>query len=187
MSCRMSSGGSGLSRLKPQDKLLSSSSTALMLSYRPTSCGNPHMLKCTMKGGRRSEAVRARFYRRGSLHRSCSVSPIPAGDSVISRSQREGTVIQHRRLGPTSHPRRVRSTQAQLKVGRSVHHQAGYKTRVLSTTISQGPRCSELLEHSEPMQVLPIRKCSEIADFQALRWSLSSELIWRLRATRFGL
>jgi hypothetical protein len=48
-SCHMSSGGSELSRPKPQDKLHSSSSTALKLSYRPTSCGNPHGLKCTMK------------------------------------------------------------------------------------------------------------------------------------------
>jgi hypothetical protein len=104
------------------------------------------------------------------LRCSCSVSSLSVGDSAISRSQHEGTVIQHRRLGPTSHPRRVRPTQAQLKVGSSVHRQAGYKTRVISTTISRGPRCSELLEHSEPAQVLPVRGCPEIADLWVLRW-----------------
>jgi hypothetical protein len=41
--------GSGLSRPKPQDKHRSSLSTALKLSYRPTSCGNPQGLECTMK------------------------------------------------------------------------------------------------------------------------------------------
>jgi chromosome condensin MukBEF MukE localization factor len=41
MSCHMSSGGSGLSRPKLQDKHRSSLSMALKLSYRPTSCGNP--------------------------------------------------------------------------------------------------------------------------------------------------
>jgi hypothetical protein len=51
-SCHMLSGGSGLSHPKPQDKLRSFSSTALKPSYRPTSCGNPHGLKCTMKARR---------------------------------------------------------------------------------------------------------------------------------------
>jgi hypothetical protein len=35
-----------------QDKLHSSSSTALKLSYWPISCANPHGLKCTMKARR---------------------------------------------------------------------------------------------------------------------------------------
>jgi hypothetical protein len=37
---------------KPQDKHHSSLSTALKLSYRPTSCGNPQGLKCTMNARR---------------------------------------------------------------------------------------------------------------------------------------
>jgi hypothetical protein len=51
-SYHMSSAGSGLSHPKPQDKLHSFSSTTLKLSYRPTSCENPHGLKCTMKARR---------------------------------------------------------------------------------------------------------------------------------------
>jgi hypothetical protein len=47
-----SSGGSGLSRPKPQDKHRSFLSTALKLSYRPTSSGNPQGLKRTMKARR---------------------------------------------------------------------------------------------------------------------------------------
>jgi hypothetical protein len=52
MSCHMLSGGSGLSRPKPQDKLHSSSSTALKLFCQLISCGNPRGLKCTMKARR---------------------------------------------------------------------------------------------------------------------------------------
>jgi transposase InsO family protein len=48
----MSSGGSGLSHPKPQDKPLSSSCAVLKLSGRPTSCGNPQGSKCTMKARR---------------------------------------------------------------------------------------------------------------------------------------
>jgi hypothetical protein len=59
---------------------------------------------------------------------------------------------------PTSHSGRIQPTQAQLKMGGSVHRQASYKTRVISTTMSRGPGCPELLEHSEPAQVLPMRR-----------------------------
>jgi transposase InsO family protein len=52
-----SSGGSGLSRPKPQDIHHSSSCTVLKLSCRPTSCGNPQGFQCTMK---------ARWTRQGS-------------------------------------------------------------------------------------------------------------------------
>jgi hypothetical protein len=45
---------------------------------------------------------------------------------------------------------------------------------VVKQVTRPGPRCSELLEHSEPAQVLPMRKCSEIADLRALRRRLRS-------------
>jgi hypothetical protein len=51
-SCHMSSGGSGLSRPKPQDKHCSFLFTAPKLSYQPASCGNPQGLKCIMKARR---------------------------------------------------------------------------------------------------------------------------------------
>jgi hypothetical protein len=44
-------------------------------------------------------------------------------------------------------------------MGRTVRRQAGHPTRVISTTMSQGVWHPEFLEHSEPAQVLPIRKC----------------------------
>jgi hypothetical protein len=44
-----------------------------------------------------------------------------------------------------------------LEMGRTVHHQADYKTGVLSTTIPRGSRHSKFLERSEPTQVLPIK------------------------------
>jgi hypothetical protein len=87
---------------------------------------------------------------------------IPVGDPAISRSQRERTVVQYRRFGPTPHPRRVRLTQAQLEMGRTIRHQADYKTGVLSTTIPRGPRRPKFLECSESAQVLPIKMtCSD--------------------------
>jgi hypothetical protein len=112
---------------------------------------------------------------------------IPAGDPAISRSQREGMVVPYRRFGPMLHPRRVRITQAQLKVGRSVRRQAGYKTGVVSTIIPRGSRCPELLEHLEPVQVLPMRKRAGIAVLRTPRRPFSSESIWRLRVTKFGM
>jgi hypothetical protein len=108
------------------------------------------------------------------MHRSCSVSTILVGDSAISRLQREGTVVQYSRSGPTPHPKRVRLTQAQFKVGRSVRCQAGYKTGVVSTTIPRGPRCPEFLEHSEPVQVLLMRKSVGISILRTPRWPFSS-------------
>jgi hypothetical protein len=112
---------------------------------------------------------------------------IPAGDPVISRSQHEGTVVQYMRSGSTPHPRRVRLTQDQLKVGRSIRHQAGYKTEVVSTTIPRGPRCPKFLEHSEPVQDLPMRKHPVIAVLQTPRRPFSSESIWGLCVTKFGM
>jgi hypothetical protein len=112
---------------------------------------------------------------------------ILAGDSAISRSEHEGTIVQYKRSGPTPHPRRVRLTQAKFKVGRSVHHRAGYKTGVVSTTIPRGPRCPEFLEHSESAQVLPMRKCAGIAVLRMPRQPFSSESIWRLCVTNFGM
>jgi hypothetical protein len=78
-------------------------------------------------------------------------------------------VIQYRQFGPTPHPRRVRLTQAQLEVGRTVCHQADYKTGVVSTTIPRGPRCLKFLERSEPAQVLHMRRRAGIAVLQAPR------------------
>jgi hypothetical protein len=119
--------------------------------------------------GGRSKAVRARLCRRGSLHRSCSVSMILAGDPAISRLQHERTIIQYRQFGPTLRPRRVRLTQAQLEVGRIVRRQTGYKTGVVSTTIPRGPRRPKFLEHSEPAQVLPMRRHAGISVLLAPR------------------
>jgi hypothetical protein len=106
---------------------------------------------------------------------------------VKSRSERDGTVVQYRRSGPTQHPRRVRLAQAQFMVGRSVRPQAGYMTRVVSTTIPRGLRCPEFLEHSEPAQVLPMRKCAGIAVLRMPRRPFCSESIWRLCVTNFGM
>jgi hypothetical protein len=96
---------------------------------------------------------------------------IPAEDLTISRSQCEGTVVQYRRFGPTPHPRRVRLTQSQLEVGRTVRRQAGYKTEIVSTTIPRGPRCPKFLERSEPAQVLPMRRHAGTAVLRAPRRS----------------
>jgi hypothetical protein len=74
---------------------------------------------------------------------------------------------------------RVRLTQAQLEMGRTVCRQADYKIRVLSATIPRGPRHPKFLERSEPVQVLPIRRRARIAVLRAPR-RFSSDSTWRL-------
>jgi hypothetical protein len=69
--------------------------------------------------------------------------------------------------------RRIQDESGLHKLGGPIRRQAGYKTGIISTTISRGPRCSELLEYLKPAQVLPMRKCSKMADLRALRWSFS--------------
>jgi hypothetical protein len=58
---------------------------------------------------------------------------------------------------------------------------------VISTTIPRGPRRPKFLERSEPAQVLPVRRRAGIAVLRTPRRPFSSESIWRLRVTKFGL
>jgi hypothetical protein len=76
------------------------------------------------------------------------------------------------------HLRRVRITQAQFKMGTTIHHQADYKTVVLSTTIPRRPRRPKFLERIEPTKVLPIRRhsdsCSSSAKAVSFRFNLEA-------------
>jgi hypothetical protein len=132
------------------------------------------------------KVARARLCQRGSLHCSCSVGTIPTGDPTISQTQRQRTVVQYRRFGPTPHPRRVRITQAQFEMGRTVHHQADYKTGVLSTIILRGPRRPKFLERTKPVKALPIRRREVIAVLRAPR-RFPFDSIWRPCATESGM
>jgi hypothetical protein len=60
-------------------------------------------------------------------------------------------------------------------MGGTVRRQADYKTGVLSTSITRGPRRPKFLERSEPTQVLLIRRRAGIAISERLDFFLSSQ------------
>jgi hypothetical protein len=115
------------------------------LSSLRTSCGNLQDWRCMNRWSWSGKIFGAWLGRRSQM--PATVSLLSTRHPMLPWLQCKGEVIQHRWFSPPSHARWDRASQAQLVMGRALHHRQSYKTRVVSTTITWWLGGIKLLEY----------------------------------------
>jgi hypothetical protein len=114
-----------------------------------------------------SRAVRRKHFRRqqmswyrqsqrSSLRRPRPVSKVPWRYLTLSRSQRQGMLLQHWWSSPPTHPEHGRTTQAQLAMGGSLLDCNGDWTKLVPPPNTWRWQRQQLVEHRPALSILHV-------------------------------